>query len=82
MTKTPRQKPFIFSRGLPPTGQSVIYQAGDDGDYQKCIGYGDTASQLDTDLRLVHVLYVVGDDDRNDDPQRFPYDLALRCDQP
>lgn len=32
---TPKSKRFIFSRGLPKTGQTVSYDSGDDGDLEK-----------------------------------------------
>lgn len=31
----PESKSFVFSRFLPKTGQTVSYQTGDDGDYEK-----------------------------------------------
>ncbi len=32
--ETPDARKFVFSRRLPKTGQTVSYQAGDDGDYE------------------------------------------------
>ena len=34
MNKTPKHNKNIITRGLPKTGQTVSYQAGDDGDYE------------------------------------------------
>ncbi|RKY11459.1 MAG: hypothetical protein DRP65_04150 [Planctomycetota bacterium] len=32
---TPENKPFVLTRFLPKTGQTIIYAPNDDGDYQK-----------------------------------------------
>ena len=59
MNKTPKAKQNIITRGLPKTGQTTTYQAGDDGFYEA----GWWKGRLDSNNKVRLVAKTIGGDD-------------------